>query len=164
MIGGKDGIEVDGFSCQEGKPLLLGELWTFRRVGEAMSHGLEVKGIVLDEFKGVLKFGMEECMANLLNRLPWESGLVNPWSFCWSRSIIIVFPHRLILSPAQILLLHPLHGPLLHGSRQPEVDLVFPLLLHSQLLLALGSLLPDEGLIVHFHSCQASRHRSAGHC
>ncbi len=31
------------------------------------------------------------------------------------------FPHRLILSPAQILLLHPLHGPLLHGSRQPEV-------------------------------------------
>ncbi len=72
--------------------MLLGELWTFGRVGEATSRGLEVKGIVLNEFKGVLKFGMEECMANLLNRLSWESGLVNPWSFCWSRSIIIVFP------------------------------------------------------------------------
>ncbi len=26
VVGSKDGIKVDGFSCQEGEPLLLGEL------------------------------------------------------------------------------------------------------------------------------------------
>ncbi len=73
MVCCEDGIEIDGLSCQKGKPLFFRELWAFGRVGEASLRCFEVDGVVLDELEGSLQIGMEECPANLSNRVPRET-------------------------------------------------------------------------------------------
>lgn len=91
MVGGKDRVEVDGLSCQQGEPLFFRKFWAFRRVGETASGSFEVEGIVLDESKSELQFGMKEGSTNLMNRLPWELGLVNPRPFCRPWSLVLIF-------------------------------------------------------------------------
>lgn len=54
MVGSEDRVEIDGFPCQEGEPLLFREFWTFGRVGETPPGSLEVESIVLDKFEGAL--------------------------------------------------------------------------------------------------------------
>ncbi len=77
VVGSEDGIEVDSLSCQEGKPLLLGELWALGRVGETTSGCFEVEGVIFNELEGALQLRMEEGSTNLSNRLPWELRLVD---------------------------------------------------------------------------------------
>ncbi len=54
MVGCKDGVEVNGFPCQECEPLLFREFRAFRRIGEATSGSFEVKHVVFNEFKSEL--------------------------------------------------------------------------------------------------------------
>ncbi len=54
MVGGEDGVKVDGFSSQESEPLLLGEFRTLGGVGKASPGCLEIEGVVFDELQSEL--------------------------------------------------------------------------------------------------------------